>query len=173
MATTRLKESGAPEAAASVARRLAAVPVAPLAQKYLAVLVMTLAGRLNRGASNFYMGRFGITMVDYRIVLALGLAKGLNVGEVATAADVDKAAASRSLRLLEQRGLVDLEQTSGRGRAAIVHLTEAGRAFERELKKAARVREQRFVASLTADERDQAAALVRKLIDGVPNMNKE
>lgn len=150
-----------------------AAPLPPLADKYLAVLVVTLAGRLNRGATSFYMRHFGITMADYRIVLALGLAKGLNVGEVATAADVDKAAASRSLRLLGRRGLVDLEQTSGRGRAAIVHLTEAGRAFERELKKAARQREARLVAALDADERLQAAALVRKLIDGVTRMNKD
>ena len=173
MATTRLEVSSAPKSLAAVAPAAAAAPVAPLAQKYLAVLILTLAGRLNRGASSFYMSRFAITMVDYRIVLALGLAKGLNVGEVAHAADVDKAAASRSLRVLQQRGYVDLEQTSGRGRAAIVHLTEAGRAFERELKKAARVREQRFVAGLTAQEREQAAALVLKLIGGVPNMNKE
>lgn len=150
-----------------------AAPVAPLAEKYLAMLVMTLAGRLNRGASSFYTRRFDITMTDYRIVMALGLAKGLNVGEVATAAEVDKAAASRSLRSLEKRGWVDLEQTSGRGRAAIVNLTETGQAFERELKKAARLREQRLVASLDAGERAQAAVLLRKLISGIPNMNKE
>lgn len=173
MAMTRIEASRAPKAFAAVAPVSAEAAVAPLAQKYLAVLILSLAGRLNRGASSFYMGRFGITMVDYRIVLALGLAKGLNVGEVATAADVDKAAASRSLRALQQRGFVHLEQTNGRGRAAIVHLTDAGRAFERELKKEARVREQRFVAALTAQEREQAAVLVRKLIDGVPNMNKE
>lgn len=150
-----------------------APPLPALADKYLAVLVVTLAGRLNRGATGFYLRHFGITMADYRIVLALGLAKGLNVGEVAIAADVDKAAASRSLRLLGERGLVDLEQTSGRGRAAIVHLTEAGRSFERALKKAARQREARLVAPLDADERVQAAALVRKLIDGVAGMNKD
>lgn len=148
-------------------------PVAPLAQEYLAVLVMSLANRLNRGASNFYARQFDIAMADFRIVLALGLAKGLNIGELAAAADVDKAAASRSLRVLEQRGIVEIEQTATRGRAAIVHLTQAGLAFERELKKSARLRERRLVASLSTDERAQAAALVQKLIDGVPNMNKD
>lgn len=148
-------------------------PLPALADKYLAVLVVTLAGRLNRGATSFYLRHFGITMADYRIVLTLGLAKGLNVGEVAVAADVDKAVASRSLRVLGERGLVDLEQTSGRGRAAIVHLTEAGRSFERGLKQAARKREARLVAPLAADERVQAAALLRKLIDGVAGMNKD
>jgi len=150
-----------------------AAPLAQLAQNYLAVLVMTLAGRLNRGAAHFYMRRFEMTVNDHRIMLALGLAQGLNVGEVATAAVVDKAAASRSLRALGKRGLVDLEKTQRRGRAAIVRLTTAGRAFERELKKATRLREDRFLAGLDKSERTQTAVLVRKLIDGVANMNKD
>lgn len=150
-----------------------AAPIAPLAEAYIAVLVMSLAGRLNRGASNYYQKHFDISMADYRIVLALGLAKGLNISAVATAADVDKAAASRSLRALETRGVVELEQTATRGRAAIVHLTEAGRLLERQLKKSSRLREGRFVSMLSADEHTQAIAILKKLIAGVPHMNKD
>jgi DNA-binding MarR family transcriptional regulator len=150
-----------------------AAPIAPLADEYIAVLIMSLAGRLNRGASGYYQTHFDISMVDYRIVLALGLAKNLNISAVATSADVDKAAASRSLRALEQRGIVELEQTVSRGRAAIVHLTEEGRALERQLKKSSRARERRFIAALSEDECTQATALLKKLIAGVPHMNKD
>lgn len=150
-----------------------AAPIAPLAEEYLAVLVLSLAGRLNRGAAGYYLRQFDIGMTDFRIVMALGLVKGLNVGEVAAAADVDKAAASRSLKFLQTRGLVELEPTDTRGRAAIVHLTDEGHAFERELRKAARRRDKRLLAGLDQDERVQAVALIRKLIAGVPNMNKE
>ena len=150
-----------------------AAPIGQLAEEYLAVLIVSLAGRLSRGASSYYLRHFDIGMADYRIVLALGLAKGLNISAVATAADVDKAAASRSLRLLAERGIVELEQTSSRGRAAIVHLTEAGAELERQLKKSSRARERRFVAALTDAERQQATALVKKLIAGVPHMNKD
>lgn len=152
---------------------LLAAPIAPLADEYIAVLAMSLAGRLNRGASNYYLKHFDISMVDYRIVLALGLAKNLNISAVATSADVDKAAASRSLRALEQRGVVELEQTATRGRAAIVHLTESGQELERQLKKSSRLRERRLIAGLSEDEHKQAVALLRKLIAGVPRMNKE
>lgn len=150
-----------------------AAPIAPLAEEYIAVLAMSLAGRLNRGASNYYSTHFDISMVDYRIVLALGLAKNLNISAVAASADVDKAAASRSLRALEQRGVVELEQTATRGRAAIVHLTDAGRELERQLKKSSRQRERRFISGLSEEERKQAIVLLKKLIAGVPHMNKE
>jgi len=150
-----------------------AAPIAPLAEEYLAVLVLSLAGRLNRGAASYYLSRFDIGMTDFRIVMALGLVKGLNVGEVAAAADADKAAASRSLKFLQGRGLVELEQTATRGRAAIVHLTEEGRAFERELRKAARRRDKRLRDALTQAEQAQAVDLLRRLIAGVPNMNRE
>jgi DNA-binding MarR family transcriptional regulator len=150
-----------------------AAPLAPLADEYIAVLIMTLAGRLNRGASNYYLKHFDINMADYRIVLALGLTKDLNISAVATAAVVDKAAASRSLRALEKRGVVELEQTSTRGRAAIVNLTTQGRQLERKIRNASRSRERRFVSLLSGDERVQATALLKKLIAGVPLMNKE
>ncbi|MGJ7504070.1 MULTISPECIES: MarR family winged helix-turn-helix transcriptional regulator [unclassified Variovorax] len=150
-----------------------AAPIAPLAEEYIAVLVMSLAGRLNRGASSHYQKHFELSMADYRIVLALGLAKNLNISAVASSADVDKAAASRSLRALEQRGIVELEQTATRGRAAIVHLTETGRELERQIRKSSRQRERRFIAALSEDERQQAVALLKKLIAGVPHMNKD
>lgn len=150
-----------------------AAPIARLAEEYIAVLVLSLAGRLNRGAASYYLRHFDIGMTDFRILMALGIVKGLNIGEVAAAGDVDKAAASRSLKFLQGRGLVELEQTGSRGRAAIVHLTEEGRAFERDLRKVARRRDKRLLAALSDAERVQAAALIRKLIAAVPNMNKE
>jgi DNA-binding MarR family transcriptional regulator len=150
-----------------------AAPIGMLAQEYIAVLVLSLAGRLNRGASSYYARHFDIGMTEFRIILALGLVKGLNVGEVAAAADVDKAAASRSLRLLEGRGIVELEQTNSRGRAAIVHLSQAGAKLESELRKAAKRRDRQLTASFEPQELQQALAVIRKLIASVPHMNKE
>lgn len=158
--------------ARQVLRNLAA-PLTPLAENSLTFLVMSLAGRLNRGAAHYYLRHFAIGMADFRILMALGLARGLNVGEVAQAADVDKAAASRSLKLLHERGLVQMQQTSTRGRAAIVHLTASGEALERDIRRAARRREQRFHASLTPAERETASTLIRKLIGNVPAMNQD
>lgn len=164
VATAGHEDNGAPDLAA---------PIPPLAQDYLAVLVMTLAGRLNRGASNYYLRHFDIGMTEFRIVLAVGMAKGLNISEVATAADVDKASASRSLRLLQGRGIVELEQTRTRGRASIVRLTPEGKSLERDVRKAARRRDKSFFAALSVQERTLVFELIRKLINSIPDMNKD
>lgn len=150
----------------------AAAPLTPLADDSLTFLVTSLAARLNRGAAHYYLQHFALGIADFRVLMALGLGSGLNVGELALAADVDKAGASRSLKLLHERGLVEMEQTSTRGRAAIARLTPRGTAFEREVRRAARRRERCFHASLTPAERESVATLMRKLVDNVPAMNQ-
>lgn len=148
-------------------------PLTPLAENSLSFLVMSLSARLSRGAANYYLRRFGISMVDFRILMALGLTAGVKVGELALAADVDPAAASRCLKPLQERGLVRIEQTSSRGRAAFVHLTDSGAALEHDLRRAATAREQRFGASLSPAERETTFTLLHKLVGNVPAMNQD
>jgi DNA-binding MarR family transcriptional regulator len=150
-----------------------AAPVTPLALDSVAVLVTSLATRLNRGATGYYQHHFAIGMAEFRIVMALGLAKGLNIGEVAMSAEVDKAAASRALRNLQRRGLVQLEQTVSRGRAAIVHLTPEGQVLESAIRKAAHRREKKLTAVLSPKELELTMVVLHKLIGGVHDMNKE
>lgn len=144
-----------------------------LADESFGILVAALAGRLNRGAGNFYQQRYGFGMAEFRILLTLCLSDGLNVGEVAQAADIDKAATSRSLRVLQERGYVAKQQTLTRGRAAIARLTREGEVLARDVRQVARQRNERLLSVLTLEERAQAETIVRKLIDGVEYMNKE
>jgi DNA-binding MarR family transcriptional regulator len=58
--------------------------------------------------------------------------------ELSDAAYVDKAAASRSLAVLADRGLISIEQTRSRGRAAIAKLTREGRDFATRMAEASR-----------------------------------
>lgn len=149
------------------------MPLTPLARDSVAILVTSLANRLNRGATSYYQHHFDIGMAEFRIVMALGFAKGLNIGEVATSAEVDKAAASRALRHLQQRGLVQLQQTVSRGRAAIVNLTTEGQVFECAIRKSARRREKKLTALLSPGELELAVLVLNKLIAGVSDMNTE
>ena len=81
-----------------------------LAREHVAVLVSTLGMRLNRGATAYYRAAWNIGIVEWRLLMTLKSIESLNVSELSDAADVDKAAASRSLAILADRGLISIER---------------------------------------------------------------
>lgn len=178
--------TGAPVTATSAvsarARAAAAKPPRPAAacaddgapvNRYLAAYVMGIANRLANGASAYYRANFEFGMSEWRAMMAIGAASEAIVREVAEKADLDHAAASKSVRLLQERGLVSIEQTQRRGRAAIVRLTPEGAEVHRRLAAAARRREKRLVEAFDADELELLWNLLRRLKAQVPRMNAE
>ncbi len=139
--------------------------------RYLAAYVMGIANRLANGASNYYRSQFDLGMSEWRIMMAIGRKSGLIVREVAEHADIDYAAASKSLRVLQARGLVEIEQTNSRGRAAIAGLTPAGQLIYRKLRESARRRQQRLVSSFKPAEVEQLWALLHRLESQIAHMN--
>lgn len=104
--------------------------------------------------------------------MAIGSSSYRIVREVAEMADLDYAAASKSLKLLLQsRGLVDIEQTQRRGRAAIASLTPESLALYRQLRASAQRRQRRFPAAFPPEEVDTLAAPLRRLEQQVPHLN--
>jgi DNA-binding MarR family transcriptional regulator len=141
--------------------------------RYLAAYIMGVANRLANGASNHYRTRFGIGMSEWRAMMAIGSSSHRIVREVAEMADLDYAAASKSLKLLETRGLVAIEQTQRRGRAAIASLTPEGLAVYRKLRDSARRRQNRLLATFTPEEVETLWSLLRRVEQQVPHMNAE
>ncbi|MFY9510789.1 MAG: MarR family transcriptional regulator [Rubrivivax sp.] len=142
-------------------------------ERYLAAFVMGIANRLNNGASSYYRRHFGFGMSEWRAMMAIGAANEAIVREVAEKADLDHAAASKSVRLLQERGLVSIEQTSRRGRAAIVRLTPEGAEVHKKLRDASRRRQKRLLAAFSPEEAEQLWALLRRLKAQVPHMNSD
>ena len=141
--------------------------------RYLAAYVMGIANRLTNGASNHYRKHFNLGMSEWRAMMAIGGTSESIVRQVAEMADLDHAAASKSVRVLEQRGLVTIEQTSRRGRAAIVRLTPEGTEVHKKLREAARRRQRRLVSAFSAEEQEQLWSLLRRLKAQVTYMNEE
>jgi DNA-binding MarR family transcriptional regulator len=95
--------------------------------------------------------------------MTLNSIESLNVSELSDAADIDKAAASRSLALLQERKLVSVEQTRSRGRAAIAKLTADGRKFAAKLAKVSREREARLFKDFAIADKERLNALLHQL----------
>ncbi|SEB14521.1 MarR family winged helix-turn-helix transcriptional regulator [Variovorax sp. YR216] len=141
--------------------------------RYLAAYIMGVANRLANGASNYYRQHFNLGMSEWRAMMAVGGRDELIVREVAEMADLDYAAASKSVRVLEERGFVSVEQTRSRGRAAIVRLTPAGAKTYVKLRDSAQERQDRLVAEFTPQEVETLWALLRRVEQQVPSMNAE
>jgi DNA-binding MarR family transcriptional regulator len=139
--------------------------------RYLAAYIMGVANRLANGASNHYRSRFNMGMSEWRAMMAIGTSSHRIVREVAEMADLDYAAASKSLKLLQQRGLVDTQLTQRRGRAALASLTPEGLAVYKQLRDSARQRQKRLVSSFSAEEIETLWALLQRVELAVPHMN--
>ena len=141
--------------------------------RYLAPYIMGVANRLANGAGHYFRSRFNLGMSEWRTMMAIGTSTHRIVREVAEKADMDYAAASKSLRVLQERGLVEIEQTTRRGRAAIARLTPEGMVVYRQLLDATRKRQKRLVAAFTPEEVEQLWSLLRRVEAQLPHMNAD
>jgi DNA-binding MarR family transcriptional regulator len=137
----------------------------PTAEEFLdAFDSLARAVRRARGASA--SGRsHPLTVSQYGLLVPLTDRPQARIGDLAEAAGITAATATRILDALERRGIVRRMRSSGDRRGVIVALTDPGRGtLERQ--HAWMVERQRlFYADLAADERDLAPGLLRKLAD--------
>ena len=142
----------------------------PRAHDYTAWLITSLAMRLSRGASSYYAREWKIGSTEYRLLMALGREDACSAISAATAADIDKAAASRSLQILQGEGLIE---TIRRGREMQIRLTGAGRSLRTRLKAASDRRDGRLTHGMNANEVARLRTDLRRLIDNLPFMNED
>jgi DNA-binding MarR family transcriptional regulator len=134
-----------------------------LAREHVAVLLTNVGGRLHRGASAYYRAAWDLGMTEWRLLAVLNSTESLNVGELSDAADLDKAAVSRSLVLLQERKLISVEQTRTRGRAAIAKLTAEGRELSEKLLQISREREARLFKNFSHADKECLNLLLQRL----------
>ena len=140
------------------------VPVGGLlAQEHITVLLVGIGLRLNRGATAFYRAAFDLGMAEWRLLLVLSNTSSLNVGELSEVADLDKAAVSRGLAVLEERKLVTVEQTRTRGRAAIAKLTAEGKKLSAQLMQVSLARQARLFKNFAKADEERLNALLHQL----------
>jgi DNA-binding MarR family transcriptional regulator len=140
-----------------------------LAEDYLAVLIIAIANRLTRGASKFYREGWNLGVVEWRIMICLGYKAERPIGEIAEAADLDRGATSRSIKLLSERGLVRTE--TGAGRINRARLTKKGEELLQHLRAAGRRREGRLMSTFNSNERKRLLSFFRRLLSQVDFMN--
>lgn len=122
-------------------------------EDYVPALITFLANKISHGASLVYRDLFGIGVNDWRCLSQLAIEPWISPNRICHVIGLDKAAVSRSIRVLEDKGLVEVRSNRDRSRFLEVALTEAGAALHDRILAVALERERRLTADLEPEER--------------------
>lgn len=102
-------------------------PVFASFSNHIFIFLSVITNRFGRNASAYFRQRYGIGIVEWRIIAVLGFQSPLSSQELAKMTDVDKAAVSRSLRSLEVLELIRTKRTGSSAPRKLIYITDKGR----------------------------------------------
>jgi DNA-binding MarR family transcriptional regulator len=137
--------------------------------RHIATKVAIFANRLSRSASRFYRERYGIGVVEWRLMMFIGHASETRANRICGTTDLDKGAVSRSLRVLRRMGIVSVREDGADSRRNNVALTAKGRALHNRIVPVALERQRDLVAELTSHEVETFHRLIDRLQAKVAN----
>jgi len=132
-------------------------------ERYIPAYFTYLAGKISNSASATYRPRFGVGITDWRIMAMLASEAWISAGRICSATGLDKAAVSRSLRILESAGLIDIRPDQADQRRQSVALTRKGVALHDRIVALAIEREQWLLQGFSAGERKRLLDFLRRL----------
>lgn len=133
---------------------------APKVDQLLTYRIHALNKLTERGVSERYQIKAGVTLPEARVVQAVGTFGPFSIMNLARHANLDKSQASRAADALIQRGLLQRHASPEDGRVVLVSLTSEGLQIFRKLVPLARKWNEELVSTLSETER---AALNRAL----------
>jgi DNA-binding MarR family transcriptional regulator len=141
----------------------AAVPLRLDFERYLPFGLTAIANKIARSASRVYLRRFGVGINEWRILANLRANPGVTANQICQHSGLDKAAVSRSLRLLEDGGMIETcgDTQDVRGRA--LRLTDRGDALHNSLIEVALRREAALLDGFTEEERQMLLSFIARL----------
>ena len=132
-------------------------------ERYVPHLVMVLASKFASGSSRLYRRHFGLGTTEWRIMVLLAVESWITPQRVCQVIGFDKAAVSRSVRVLNERGWVAVRPNMANARSFQVTLTDAGRRLHDRILGVALEREQRLVSSLAPQEVEQLRNMLARM----------
>jgi MarR family transcriptional regulator, organic hydroperoxide resistance regulator len=122
-----------------------------------------LAVRRAKGRASARPPAHGVSLAQYHLLAPLGGGGAQTIRALAEAAGVAAPTATRMLDGLDRDGFVTRSPSATDRRCVIVDLTPAGREALERTEAAIVAARARIADSLSAEEREQAAALLRRL----------
>ena len=140
--------------------------------RYVPGLLTFLANKLSRSASALYQREFGVNVTEWRIMAQLAIEPGIPASRICQVIGFDKGPVSRSLSIMERKGIITIEVDESDARRHVIALTEAGRALHDRIIAVALERERRLLEPLAPGDREQLIASLNALHDNLDEVSR-
>jgi DNA-binding MarR family transcriptional regulator len=131
--------------------------------RYVPALVTFIANKLSNSATATYQRSFGVNITEWRIMTQLALEPGIPASRICQVIGFNKGPVSRTLAVMQKRGLVTIRTDPNDARTHSISLTAKGRGIHDKVIVVALEREKRLLSCLKADEREMLIVLLRRL----------
>jgi DNA-binding MarR family transcriptional regulator len=131
--------------------------------RYVPAFITFIANKLSHSATVFYQKNFGVNITEWRIMSLLAIEPGIPAARICHVIGFDKGPVSRTLSMLQKRGIVTIRTAPDDGRTHSISLTARGRATHDRVIFAALERERRLLSCLKKDEREVLIDLLRRV----------
>jgi len=138
---------------------------------YVPFGLTAIANKIARSASRVYLTLFGVGINEWRILANLRVRPGMTANIICQTSGLDKAAVSRSLRLLETHDYIQIDKGAGDARGRNLTLTPKGRALHDKLIEEALARESRLLHGFSEDERRLLLQFIERMHRNVTLVN--
>ena len=131
--------------------------------RYFPAFVTFIANKLSNSATAVYQRNFGINITEWRIMTQLALEPGIPASRICQVIGFNKGPISRTLAVMQKRGLVTIRTDPNDARTHSISLTAKGRSIHDKVIVVALEREKRLLSCLKAEEREVLIELLRRL----------
>ena len=128
---------------------------------YIPYFLSSVNNTLSRGASLLYLEKFDIGIVEWRVVSMLAIEPRISASRICEVVSLDKAATSRALTRLHERGFLDYQAQEQDPRRKIWWLNEAGYALHDEILAVALKREEKLIEGADPDDLEAFLRVMR------------
>jgi DNA-binding MarR family transcriptional regulator len=95
--------------------------------RYTFALIISMANKLNAGASSHLIKKFGIGVEAWRVLALIGtIGREINAQQICQLSGMDKGAVSRTLRSMKSKGLISLRTDENDGRLKLASFLPKG-----------------------------------------------
>ncbi|HEY1632488.1 MAG TPA: MarR family winged helix-turn-helix transcriptional regulator [Rhizomicrobium sp.] len=137
---------------------------------FLPYRLSVLSNKVSDAIARHYSDRFGLSILEWRVMAVLGQTPGLSAREVARRTAMDKVQVSRAVAALVSSRHVQRDGDETDGRVTRLSLTMRGRAIYDEIVPLALHLEAVFLAALTQAERATLDGLMQKLTKQIDSL---